>query len=215
MTAMPDMIDGLDAPARDRLAREARTAYVKAGQKVFSPGQACESFLVVRTGSVRVSTVTETGRELVLYRVGPRETCVLTTACLLASADYDAEGVAETDTEAMVVSKLLFEDLLARSAAFRHFVFSSYGDRLRDLISLVQEVSQRQVDRRLARFLIERGANGPIAATHQEIAAELGTAREVVSRLLKHFEAEGLVRLERRQIDIADRDKLALLHGGV
>ena len=182
---------------------------------MFSPGQACSAFLLVKSGSVRVSTVTESGRELVLYRVGPNETCVLTTACLLASADYDAEGLAETETEAVVIPKPLFEQLLAQSAAFRHFVFSSYGDRLRDLIALVQEVSQRQVDRRLARFLMERGAHGPIATTHQDIAAELGTAREVVSRLLKHFEAEGLVRLERRQIEIADRDKLALLHGGV
>jgi CRP/FNR family transcriptional regulator len=211
---MPEqvVIAGLETSARKVLARDARSARLKAGQTVFSPGQPCEAFLIVKTGSVRVSTVTETGRELLLYRVGPRQTCVLTTAALLASADYDVEGVAETDTEALAVPKALFEDLLARSAAFRHFVFSSYGDRLRDLIALVQDVSQRQVDRRLARFLIERGAKGPIAATHQEIAAELGTAREVISRLLKHFEAQGLVRLERRQIEIADRDKLALLH---
>jgi CRP/FNR family transcriptional regulator, anaerobic regulatory protein len=214
---MPDsvVIAGLETSAREVLARDARTVVLKAGQKAFSPGQPCEAFLIVKTGSVRVSTVTESGRELVLYRVGPRQTCVLTTAALLASADYDAEGVAETDMEAVAIPKPLFEDLLGRSAAFRHFVFTSFGDRLRDLIALVQEVSQRQVDRRLARFLVERGAAGTIAATHQDIAAELGTAREVVSRLLKQFEAEGLVRLERRQIEIADRDKLALLHGGM
>jgi CRP/FNR family transcriptional regulator len=84
---------------------------------------------------------------------------------------------------------------------------------LRDLIALVQEVSQRNVDRRLARFLAERGAAGPIAATHQEIASELGTAREVVSRLLKQFEAEGLVALERRQIVVSNLVALAKLHG--
>jgi len=215
MTPQSDMIAGLDSSARDALARHGRTASLKAGQKVFSPGQSCDAFLVVKTGSVRVSTATESGRELVLYRVGPRETCVLTTASLLSSADYDAEGVAETDVEALAVPKTAFEELLARSSAFRQFVFGSFGNRLRDLIALVQEVSQRQVDRRLARFLIEHGAAGSLAITHQDIATELGTAREVVSRLLKQFEAEGLVRLERRQIEIADRDKLALLRRGL
>lgn len=205
-------ISGLEPEARDLLAQGGRVAHLKAGQKVFSPGQDCASFIVVTAGSVRVSTMTESGRELMLYRVGPQETCVLTTACLMSSAIYDAEGVVETDTEALVIPKTLFNELLGGSAAFRHFVFSSYGDRLRDLIALVREVSQRQVDRRLARYLIERGSAGPIAATHQEVAAELGTAREVVSRLLKHFETEGLVRLERRQIIIADHGRLSALH---
>ncbi|WP_373503271.1 Crp/Fnr family transcriptional regulator [Aestuariivirga sp.] len=206
------LFPGLDADARGRIAAGARGVHLKLGHKVFAAGQACTGFMVVTAGSVKVSTVTENGRELLLYRVGPRETCVLTTACLLSASDYDAEGVTEADTDAVVIPKLLFEDLLASSAAFRHFVFSSYGDRLRDLIALVQEVSQRHVDRRLARFLAER-SDRPIAMTHQDIATELGTAREVVSRLLKHFEAEGLVKLERRQIMVADAGRLAVFPG--
>ncbi len=207
------LIPGLEREARELLAEGARIAHLKAGQKVFTAGQHCVGFLVVKAGSVKVSTITESGRELLLYRVGPAETCVLTTACLLSSTDYDAEGIAETATDAMVVPKAIFERLLAESVGFRHFVFSSYGGRLRDLIAMVQEVSQRHVDRRLARFLSEHGAAGPIAATHQEIAVELGTAREVVSRLLKHFETEGLVRLERRQIMVTDLQALQKLHG--
>lgn len=210
---MADLVPGLDAAAQALVADGARVVHLKTGHKVFSPGQACSAFLLVKAGSVKVSTTTENGRELLLYRVGPEETCVLTTACLLSTADYDAEGIAETETEAVVVPKTLFEQLVAQSAAFRHFVFESYGSRLRDLIALVQEVSQRHVDRRLARFLCERGIAGPIAATHQEIATELGTAREVVSRLLKHFEAEGLVRLERRQIVVANSQALERMHG--
>ena len=206
-------IPQLEPLAQDLMARGARHVHLRAGHKVFTPGQACSAFLVVKHGAVRVSTVTDTGRELMLYRVGPDETCVLTTACLLSAADYDAEGIAEVETDALAVPKPLFEELLATSAAFRQFVFSSYGGRLRDLIALVQEVSQRHVDRRLARFLCERGSGGPIAASHQEIASELGTAREVISRLLKQFEAEGLVTLERRQIVVSDVAALAKLHG--
>jgi CRP/FNR family transcriptional regulator len=209
------MLPGLEAEARSLIAGQAKRVHLRPGHKVFSPGQACSAFLVVKAGAVKVSTVTETGRELMLYRVGPEETCVLTTACLLSDADYDAEGVVETETDAIVVPKPLFEELLASSAAFRRYVFSSYGERLRDLITLVQEVSQRHVDRRLARYLHEKGESGAIHATHQEIASELGTAREVVSRLLKQFEAEGAVRLERRQIVIADSGRLQRLSGSV
>jgi CRP/FNR family transcriptional regulator len=120
----------------------------------------------------------------------------------------------ETDTEALAIPRAMFDDLMARSAAFRAFVFSSDGERLRNLIGLVQEVSQRQVDRRLARFLADRAA-APIVMTHQEIALELGTAREVVSRLLKQFAGEGLVEIERRHIVVADAMRLSRLAQGL
>jgi len=211
--AEADLIPGLEPASAARLAA-ARVVALKRGQAVFQPGQACAAFLLVTAGSVKVSTVTGSGRELMLYRVGPGETCVLTTACLLAGADYDAEGMTETEVEALAIPKPLFEELMAVSPAFRRFVFSSYGVRLRDLIGLVQEVSQRQVDRRLARFLAERGA-APITLTHQEIATELGTAREVVSRLLKQFAGEGLVEIERRNIVVAAPERLARLGEGL
>lgn len=211
--AARSLIPGLEPEALARI-QGAKTVRIDAGQVVFRPGQACSAFLIVGQGSVKVSTVTESGRELLLYRVGPGETCVLTTACLLAQSDYDAEGVTETAIDALAVPRGLFEELLASSAGFRRFVFSSYGERLRDLIGLVQEVSKRQVDRRLARFLAERAAT-PIAMTHQEIAAELGTAREVVSRLLKQFAGEGLVALERRHIAVADPTRLLRIAQGV
>ena len=209
------VFSGLEAEARATLDRGGREARLKAGQTVFAPGQACTAFLVVKAGSVKVSTATEGGRELLLYRVGPGETCVLTTVCLMARQDYDAEGVAETDCEAIVIPKSVFDDLLAQSAQFRRFIFASYGERLHGLIALVQEVSLRQVDRRLARFLAEKGADGPVEMTHQDIASELGTAREVVSRLLKHFEQQGLLRLERRRIVIADAARLGAFHHGM
>ena len=208
-----DLIPDLEPAAASRLAA-ARGVTLKRGQAVFQPGQTCGAFLVVRSGRVKVSTVTSSGRELLLYRVGPGETCVLTTACLLADSDYDAEGMTESDVEALAIPKPLFEELMALSPAFRRFVFSSYGVRLRDLIGLVQDVSQRQVDRRLARFLAECGRT-PLTLTHQEIATELGTAREVVSRLLKQFAGEGLVEIERRHILVTAPERLARIAEGL
>jgi CRP/FNR family transcriptional regulator len=207
-------IPGIEVEARARIATAARSVRIAGGQGVFHPGDPCGAFLLVTTGSVKVSTVIDSGRELLLYRVGPGQTCVLTTAALLAHGDYDAEGTAEMDTEALAIPRPLFEELLASSPAFRRFVFSSYGERLRDLIGLVQEVSQRHVDRRLARFLAER-ADSPIEMTHQEIAGEIGTAREVVSRLLKQFAGEGLVSIERRHVVVADPARLRQLSQGL
>lgn len=207
--AIPD----LEPAALARMAA-ARQVVLKRGQGVFQPGQACAAFLLVTAGTVKVSTVTSSGRELLLYRVGAGETCVLTTACLLAESDYDAEGMTETDVTALAIPKPLFEELMASSQAFRRFVFSSYGVRLRELIGLVQEVSQRQVDRRLARFLADR-AGAPVELTHQDIATELGTAREVVSRLLKQFAGEGLVEIERKNIVVSAPDRLARIAEGL
>jgi CRP/FNR family transcriptional regulator, anaerobic regulatory protein len=207
-------IPGLEAEAQTRIAAAARSVRIPGGQGVFHPGDPCGAFLLVTAGSVKVSTMTDSGRELLLYRVGPGQTCVLTTAALLAHGDYDAEGMTETDTEALAIPRPLFEELLASSPAFRRFVFSSYGERLRDLIGLVQEVSQRHVDRRLARFLAERAAS-PIEMTQQEIAAEIGTAREVVSRLLKQFAGEGLVSIERRHVVVTDAARLRQFSQGL
>ncbi len=188
----------------------ASRVHLKAGQQVFFPGAPCANYLMVEAGSVRVSTVTESGRDLLLYRVGPGEACVVTTTCLLNARDYDVFGVAETDVEALVLPKAQFDAVLAASALFRRYVFGQYGERLQGLIALVQEVADRQVDRRLARFLAEQAADGAVYMTHQAIAAELGTAREVVSRLLKDFSAQGLVVIERGKITI--RDETALSH---
>jgi CRP/FNR family transcriptional regulator, anaerobic regulatory protein len=202
---------GLDGATAELLARGAQAVHLGAGRQVFAPGQRCESYLLVIAGSVRVSTMTENGREVVLYRVGPGEACVLTTACLLAGKDYEAYGVAETDVEAYALARHAFEQLLDSSPGFRRFVFGEFGGRLTGMIATVQEVAERHVDRRLARFLLDAGKDGTVRMTHQAIAAELGTAREVVSRILKEFSERGFVGIERGRINIADRGSLERL----
>lgn len=194
----------LDHNARALIAREAKGLKLPAGKTVFLPGDPCHHYVIVTSGSIRVSVTTEGGREIVLYRVESGETCVLTAACLLSGASYEAEGRAETDTEAVILPKAIFDELLGTSALFRQFVFASYGERLHGLIALVQEIALRQVDRRLARFLLSEPDSGVVAMTHQAIAAELNTAREVVTRLLHDFAGKGWVVLERGRIRITN-----------
>ncbi len=194
------------------LAESASAVTLPPGTKAFEAGGSCENYLMLGSGRVRVQQVTESGREIVLYRVGGGETCILTTACLLAHENYSAEAIAETEVSALVVPRSCFERLLAESPPFRDFVFTAYAHRITDLMLLVQEVAFGHMDIRLAqRLLALRDAAAVVPMTHQDISVELGTAREVVSRQLKEFERRGWVRLERGRIHILDEAALAAL----
>jgi CRP/FNR family transcriptional regulator len=200
-------------PASSRLLEAAaRVVEVPAGTVLFRDGSECSSYMLVMDGSVRVQKVSEGGREIVLYRVESGQSCVLTTNCLITREDYAAEAIAETSVTALVLPAPTFRTLLAQSEAFRDFVFSAYATRIADLLMLIQEVAFGRIDMRLAGWLSNRAESGSdIRATHQDIATELGTAREVVSRQLKEFERRGWVALHRGRIEVKDRSGLAAL----
>jgi CRP/FNR family transcriptional regulator len=204
----------LEPDARGRFVAEAHPVTLPAGITLFRDGDACTNYLLVLDGSVRVQKTSSNGREITLYRVGDGQTCILTTSCLLAGERYPAEGVTETEVRAIALPGALFQALLSGSTGFRQFVFAVYARRIADLITLVEEVAFERMDLRLAARLRD-GADrdGMVNATHQELATELGTAREVVSRLLKDFEHRGLVALHRGRIELHDRDALAHLAG--
>jgi len=184
-----------------------------AGQTVFRRGDACRTYLIVVAGSVRVQVFSPGGREVVLYRVDEGQSCVITTSCLISEEAYPAEGVTEQETEALSIPKSLFDKALAQSEHFRRFVFANQGRRLAELIQRVEEVAFGRVDARLAKHLLQHRErqHGPIAATHQQLASELGTAREVVSRQLKAFEKKGWIALQRGSIEIVQPQALARL----
>ena len=196
---------GLDPPIRDTLIEHSQIATLPEGTVIFGPGKAPESLLLLLDGTVRVQQVGENGREIVLYRVQAGESCVLTTACLLAYEDYSAEGLAETDIEAVAIPRSVFDDLIARSAVFRRFVFTAYARRITDLFEVIEEVAFKRVDLRLAQKLLELGgASGRIHLTHHQLATELGTAREVVSRQLHEFQRRGWVHGARGEVALTN-----------
>jgi CRP/FNR family transcriptional regulator len=203
--AMP----GLDDAARHILARHGRPAELPRGAVIFRPGEACHQLVLLAQGAVQVRTISENGREIELYRVEPGETCVLSVACLLGDRLYEAEGVAESDLAGVAISRAVFHELLDSSAAFRKMVLDVQTRRIYDLIALVDTVAFQRTEERLAIHLLHRrdGA-GDVAGTHQAIADEIGTVREVVSRRLKRFEAAGLVALERGRVRVLDPEGL-------
>lgn len=190
------------------LETRSRVVSLPAGTRVFEPGQRPGNMLFVLSGTVRVQQTSDTGREVFLYRVGAGESCVLTTACMLADEDYNAEGIAETDIEAVAIPRPVFDDLAGRSPEFRSFVFRSYSHRIAELFSLIEEIVFHRVDVRLAERLLHMSTDGTVSATHQALSVELGTAREVISRILGDFQRRGWVETARGEIRIINREGL-------
>lgn len=205
----------LSGDAGRAIVQAARVIDIAAGTILFQDGAACTSYVLVIDGSIRVQRTAENGREIVLYRVESGQACVLTTNCLITRDSYSAEGVAETDVKALILPAGAFRALLASSEAFRDFVFSAYATRIADLLLLIEEVAFGRIDMRLAAWLGQRAdQTGLVRATHQEIAVELGTAREVISRQLKEFERKGWLDIQRGRLEVKNRPALQSLAAG-
>jgi CRP/FNR family transcriptional regulator len=211
LIALYPILATLTARTRQRLQARAQFLELPAGTTVFDERQACRGFPFVISGSIRVVKAAPNGRELPLYRVTPGETCIISSACLLGQAPYNARGVTEADTTLLVVPNEDFQALLGEQA-FRDFVFQLFSERIADLMQLIEEVAFRKLDQRLAALLLGKGQR--LHTTHQQLADELGSVREIVSRLLKGLAEQGLVALSREQIEILDPAGLRRLAGG-
>jgi CRP/FNR family transcriptional regulator, anaerobic regulatory protein len=212
LSVFPSLAE-LEPFAKDKLRQHARIAEAPAGAVGYREGSPCNAYVMRLAGRSRVQKISDSGREILLYRVGPGETCVLTTTCLLGHTHYPAETIVEEAVRDVVVPAQAFHQLMLESEVFRRFVLSNYGDLISDLIVLVDEVAFHRLEARLARLLVEAAQKGAaITSTHQQLAAGLGSAREVVSRHLKEFERNGWVQLGRGQIEVLDvgaMDRLA------
>lgn len=184
--------------------------HLPAATQVFAEHQPCQGFPLLVEGSIKVVKLAASGRELMLYRVQPGGSCIISTSCLLGHTDYNARGIAETPLTLLVLPLPEFSRLIVEHAPFRDFVFHLFTDRIAELMQLVEEVAFARLDQRLAKLLLARQSD-VINATHQQLADELGSVREIVSRLLKGFAAQGMVTLGREQIAVVDRAGLQKL----
>jgi len=180
-----------------------------AGAQVFNERQNCMGFPLILAGTIKVVKSSAGGREMLLYRVAEGDSCIITSSCLLGHSPYAARGIAETPVALLLLPIPLFEKLIGEQRAFREFVFHLFAERIAKLMQLVEEVAFQRLDQRLARLLLARGQTDH--CTHQQLADELGSVREIVSRLLKVFAADGLVALGRQRIRLIDRAGLQQL----
>lgn len=193
-----------------KIVNEAGELAFHANHRVFSQGETPENYLVVTEGCVKVFARSAEGKEVVLYRVRTGEMCILTTACLLGHTNYPAEAVTETDTVARLIPAALFDRLLNESEPFRSFVFEGLSLRLSEVMMRFEQLVLASVHSRLASFLLQNSnEEGVVEVTHELLAVEIGSAREVVSRHLKTMEREGLIQTRRGLIRILEPETLA------
>lgn len=206
------LLSSIDRTERDDVLRhETLRATVPAGTVLFEQGAPCRGFPMVLSGAVKVARGSPGGRSIELYRVTPGELCIVSTSCLFGHVPVAAHGQATENTDLVLLTPAGFERWSV-NADFRRFVFGVFADRLADLMALAEAVAFQRLDQRLAHALLGHGRE--LRATHQTLADELGTVREIVTRLLKRFERDGWVRLGRERIEILDVAALRAHAGG-
>jgi CRP/FNR family transcriptional regulator len=196
-----------DAPAAFQVsvAAVAEPLSVAAGAELFRQGDECRQLALVGTGSVRVFKTSEAGREITLYHVEDGQSCLVNLLAILVGKPAMATARTEAPTEAVVVPGAAVRDWVRTCDRVRDYVIETMAERLIDYTTLFEEVAFGRMDARLAAFLLHRFETGPvIAATHEEIAAELGTAREVVSRLLRDLVVTGAIEVGRGHLELRD-----------
>lgn len=180
------------------------------GAIAYRQGWECPNYVMCLEGGTRTFRSSANGRELLIYRVVPGNTCVFTTQCLLAGGTFPAESMAEAPTRFAALPADAFHELMALSPEFRRFVLDDYARLLTSILSLVDEVAFTSLDRRLAqRLIMESDSHGIVAKTHQQLAADLGSVREVISRYLNEWERAGWIQTARGSIRILDRSAVA------
>ncbi len=195
-----------------RFMGTASLVQLEKGQYVCHEGRSCGHLALITRGTARVFKLGDNGREITLYRVGPGQSCILTASCILSEQPFPAFAVCETDVEAAIIPAADVRRWLSESERWRDYIFGLVSRRLANIISVVEEVVFKRMDRRIADYLTTRvqTANETLHATHQEIASDLGTSREVVSRILKDLESSNLLRVRRGTIQILDLQGLAM-----
>ena len=177
-------------------------------------GSQCLGFVILRSGRLRVYILSDEGREITLYRLFERDMCLFTASCVMKNIQFDVLVEAEMDTQMWVVPPELYKSLMEESAAAANYTNQLIGSRFSEVMWLLEQVMWKSFDRRLAAFLLEESrleGTPVLKITHERIAAHMGTAREVVTRMLRYFQNEGLVRLSRGTVELADEKRLAQL----
>jgi CRP/FNR family transcriptional regulator len=200
----------LPAPARAGLAA-LHPVDLPRGHVIFRPGDPAQAFALVLSGRIDVFLTGPTGREILLYTVEPGQSCVQTTLGLLGEEDYAGEALTATDVTAVLIPRALFLSLMDSAPAFRAFVFRAFAQRMQSMMHVLEKVAFQKVESRLAQTLLDLSDSGTVHATQAELAARIGTAREVISRRLESFARRGWVETDRGEVRLTDPAALSRL----
>lgn len=208
--------DRLTPEQRRRLESAATRRRLRAGDMVHGAGTDCVGLLAVCSGRLRAYMLSEAGREITLYRLFERDICLFSASCMVKSLQFDMNIEAERDTELMVIAPDVYRGVMEESAALSNYTNELMASRFSEVMWLVEQILWHSFDRRLAAFLLEESAlegGDELNITHERIAAHLGTAREVVTRMLRYFQLEKLVSVSRGTIKIENARGLETVAG--
>lgn len=203
--------DKLTSEQQNTLSRSALRRSVKAGSLIYGGEKECLGLLLVSSGRLRAYIFSEDGREITLYRLVERDICLFSASCMINSIQFAISIEAEKDTEFWLIPPDMYKKVMEDSAPLSNYTNQVMADRFSEVMWLIEQIMWKSVDRRLAGFLLEESAleeSRMLMITHEKIANHMGTAREVVTRMLKYFQNEGLVSLSRGKIEILDEKRL-------
>jgi CRP/FNR family transcriptional regulator len=188
----------------ENILQSAAMRTIPAETRIYTEGDSCNAIAFILSGEIRIYRISELGREITLYEIGRGESCILNASCIISGSNYPAHAVSLTAVDMLLVPAATFRKLLDEHSPMRTFIFGLLSKRLASVMELVDEVAFRRMDERLSEYLLEKAANGRLERTHQQIANDLGTSREVVSRLLKDLERKGRVVISRSAVNLVD-----------
>jgi len=203
--------DKLSDKHRDILQNASEFRSVKGGELLHRGDMDCLGLLLIRSGQIRVYTLSPEGREVTLYRLFDHDICLFSASCVMPDIQFEVFIETEKDTELWVIPSCLFKDLMEESIAVSNYANQLMASSFSEVMWLMEQIMWKSFDKRLAAFLVEESRiedSDSIKMTHEKIANHMGTAREVVTRMLRYFQGEGMVKLTRGSIELTDKKKL-------
>ncbi len=206
--------DKLTQPQREQLEQSARKRAVTKGTLLHNGAGDCVGLFLIRAGQLRAYSLSPQGREVTLYRLFERDICLFSASCIMASIQFDMVIEAEKDCELWIIPPDLYKTMMEQSAPLANYTNEIMAARFTEVMWRMEQIMWNSFDQRLAAFLLEESAlenSDILRITHDKIASHMGTAREVVTRMLRYFQTEGMVTLNRGEIFLADKEKLHAL----
>ena len=204
----------LSAAQQKQLSGAVMEKTVAKGTVIHNGGTDCAGLLLVKSGQLRAYILSDEGRELTIYRLLDRDMCLLSASCMMRSIQFDVTVEAERDTQLWMIPSALYQNIMSQSAPVANYTNELMAARFSDVMWLIEQIMWKSLDKRVACFLLEESVlegSDTLKITHEYIANHLGTHREVITRMLRYFQNEGVVKLQRGVITIADREKLEKL----
>lgn len=203
--------DQLTPAQQDKISGSIIHQTVKKGTMVHSGSEDCSGLFLVKTGQLRAYILSDEGREISLYRLFAMDLCLFSASCIMRSIQFQILLAAEKDTEFWLIPPEVYKQLMEESAAVANYTNEVIASRFSEVMWLVEQILWKSMDKRIAAFLAEETAlegSSQLKITHETIANHLGTHREVVTRMLRYFQSEGMVKLSRGKIEVTNAKKL-------